>query len=124
MERINVLVSGVGGNVGQGIIKALRLSKLNLRIVGADASPYSAGLYRVDRGYLVPRAEQKDYLGVMIEICREEKIHCLMLGPDQELLTMAQNRETVEGQTGTKVIVSPARVIQTGNDKCQGRLRL
>ncbi len=117
MEKINVLVTGVGGNVGQGIIKALRLSKLNLRIIGADASPYSPGLYRVDKGLVVPRAGEKSYLSEMIRICKEEKVDCMMLGPDQELLTMAQNKEIVVKETGAKVIVSSVNVIETGNDK-------
>lgn len=117
MRRVRVLVTGVGGNVGQGILKALRLSKLNLKIVGTDASPYSAGLYRVDQGYLVPRAGQKNYLAEMIKICREEKIGCVMLGPDQELLTMAENRQIIENESGAKVIISSTNVIETGNDK-------
>ncbi len=117
MDKINVLVTGVGGNVGQGIIKALRLSKLNSRIIGADASPYSPGLYRVDKGYIVPRASEKNYLLEMIRICQKEQVHCVMLGPDQELLTMARNREIVEKETGAKVIISSVNVIETGNDK-------
>ena len=40
-----------------------------------------------------------------------------MLGPDQELLTMAQNKEIVEQDTGAKVILSSVKVIETGNDK-------
>lgn len=117
MEQINVLVTGVGGNVGQGIIKALRLSKLNLKVVGADASPYSAGLFRVDKGYLVPKAGEKNYVSEMTRICCQEKIHCVMLGPDQELLCVAQNKEIIEKKTGAKVIISSVNVIETGNDK-------
>lgn len=117
MDRINVLVTGVGGNVGQGIIKALRLSKLNLQIIGADASPFSPGLYRADKAYLVPRAGEKNYLSDMIRICKAESVHCVMLGPDQELLTMAQNKEIIEKDTGAKVIISSVAVVETSNDK-------
>ena len=48
---INVLVLGVGGNVSQGILKALRASDLDLRIVGACIGTLSTGLYMCDEGY-------------------------------------------------------------------------
>ena len=41
METINVLVLGVGGNVSQGILKALAASKLQCRVIGGCVSSLS-----------------------------------------------------------------------------------
>ena len=49
---LTVLVLGVGGNVSQGILKALAISNLKCRVVGACISPLAAGLYTVDRAYV------------------------------------------------------------------------
>ena len=49
---INVLVLGVGGNVSQGIIKALKKSRMELCIIGACISPFSAGLYKIGRAHV------------------------------------------------------------------------
>ena len=54
MEKKNVLVLGVGGNVSQGIIKALRFSQLPLKIYGACISEMSTGLYMCDESYILP----------------------------------------------------------------------
>ena len=43
MSKIRVMVTGSGSGVGQGIMKALRLSKLQLTLIAADISIYNAG---------------------------------------------------------------------------------
>jgi hypothetical protein len=51
LETLGVLVLGVGGNVSQGILKALALCTLPVRVIGACISPLSLGLYTADRAY-------------------------------------------------------------------------
>ena len=48
-RTLNVLVLGVGGNVSQGILKALAVSKLSCRVIGACIGSLSFGLYTVDQ---------------------------------------------------------------------------
>ena len=50
----NVLVTGVGSNIGQVIVKSIRMSGIQCRIIGTDMNPLSAGLFRCDKGYIVP----------------------------------------------------------------------
>ena len=46
-----VLITGVGGGVGQSIIKCLQGS--DLRVIGADSDPTAAGLHAgIDAGYI------------------------------------------------------------------------
>ena len=61
MERlVNVLITGVGGNIGQGVIKSLKMSSLKYKIVGTDIKTLSAGFFRIDKGYVVPKANERE----------------------------------------------------------------
>ena len=43
---INVLVTGAGGGVGQGVIKSLKMIEgMDIRIVAADMNELATGLY-------------------------------------------------------------------------------
>lgn len=67
MKRI--LLLGVGGNVSQGILKALRETKLDLYIVGACVSQYSSGLYLCDEALISPYANAESFIPWVIGIC-------------------------------------------------------
>lgn len=114
---LNVLVTAVGSTVGQGIVKAIKRSPLDCRIVTADASPYAAGLYRGDAGYLVPLAKRPEFIDAVIDICRKEDINAVCVGTDYELLPFATNRERIERETGATVIVSDPDTIRVADDK-------
>ncbi|NOG51580.1 MAG: hypothetical protein HND48_20760 [Chloroflexi bacterium] len=47
---LTVLVLGVGGNVSQGILKALALSTLPVRVIGACVGPGVDGAVHLRRG--------------------------------------------------------------------------
>lgn len=115
--KLNVLVTGSGGNIAQGIMKSTRLSRLNCRIITTDMNPLSAGLFRGDAGYLIPAADKPDFLKRILEICKREKIDAILVAPEAELKVFSQNKKFIEKKTKAKVIVNPFRVIEIGNDK-------
>ncbi len=117
MTKINILVTAAGGAVGQGIIKAIKLSKLNCRIVSTDAQKYSAGLYRGDAGYLVPLSKSPEFIDKIIDICNKESINAICIGTDLELRKFAENRKKIEDNTGARVIVSSPEIIRIASDK-------
>jgi carbamoyl-phosphate synthase large subunit len=51
------MVTGAGSGVGQGIIKALRLSKRHLNLIAADITPLNSALFRADEALLMPKVE-------------------------------------------------------------------
>jgi carbamoyl-phosphate synthase large subunit len=75
-----VLVLGVGGNVSQGILKALALARRELRVVAACVSHLSAGLYTVERAFLSPFAEDPDFLDWLLGVCEEEGVVAVLSG--------------------------------------------
>jgi len=115
--KINILITAVGGAVGQGIIKSIKLSTLDHSVIATDAQPFAVGLYRAKSGYTVPLAESPHFIDKIIEICNKENIHVICIGTVYELMVFAENKKRIEKETNAKVIVSPPEVIKIANDK-------
>jgi carbamoyl-phosphate synthase large subunit len=110
----SVLVTGVGGGVGQSIIKALAGS--GFAMVGVDADGRAAGLQAVPVAYRVPRADDPAYVPTLVELCAREQCRLIFPGLDPELpvLAAAATRFT---EVGVTVVVSDPKVIRVGDDK-------
>ena len=72
---INILVSGVGSLLGQGIIKTIQKSKFKTRIIGTDYFNTAVGLYWVKNGYILPDILNSSHLinkwnDKIINICK------------------------------------------------------
>ena len=82
-KPIRVLISGVGGGShGLEIMKALRLSGSKYYIFAADISDISLGLFKADKGFIVPAASDDGYIPAMLKICRKEKIGVVIHGSE------------------------------------------
>lgn len=114
---LRVLVTGVGGNVGQGVLKALAASGLASWVVGVDANPLSAGLFLVDKGYVVPRATEEEFLDSFCSIIIREQVSMVFVCADAEALSIARLREKIETTTNAFVLLSPVDTVERCADK-------
>jgi len=114
---INVMVTASGGSPGQGIIKAIKRSGLDCRIVTLDGNPEGPGLYRGDAGYLVKLAKEEGFIKDVIDICNKEKIDIILVGTDYELTKFAKNKARIESKTDAIVVVSTPEQIAIADDK-------
>lgn len=112
MNRI--LVTGVGGGVGQSILKALQGSPY--RVVAVDSEPLAAGLYAAPAAYRGLEARQPGYIDRLLEICRAENCQLLFPGLDVELLPLAEQRDRFRA-AGIVPVVSSSEVVETCDDK-------
>jgi carbamoyl-phosphate synthase large subunit len=117
MSKLNVLVLGVGGNVSQGILKALAIGKLSCRVIAACVNSLSFGLYTVDKAYISPPARDPAFTDWLIRVCREEQVHAVLSGVEPVLTVLADQAEKIHAETGALCIVSPASCLAVGNDK-------
>jgi carbamoyl-phosphate synthase large subunit len=113
---MSVLVTGVGGTAGQSVINAIRMMRERTRIVGVDMNPLSAGLYVVDKGYVIPPADDTAFVPRLVQLCGEEHIEVLIPTVDEELLPLALGRSSFEIQ-GTKIILASSRLLEKALDK-------
>jgi len=121
-RNITAVVTGVGGGVGQSIIKGLNLSMerkgdIDYRLVGVDADAFASGLYRTDVGYMVPMADEDGYVERIIEVIKEEDADILIPGSDPEVLKIAENHRGIESECDVEVLVSPEETVRIGLDK-------
>ncbi|RME46992.1 MAG: ATP-grasp domain-containing protein [Chloroflexi bacterium] len=117
MRTLNVLVTGAGGPVGQSIMKAVQFTRLPCRLVATDVHPFSVGFHWADAHYVLPAAQDPDYLTQLSAVCCRERIDALLIGSEAEMHILAQAKEAFEDETGTKVIVSSPEVLRIATDK-------
>ena len=116
---IRVGVTGVGGGVGQSIIKAVKMSTLNAKIVPIDITWDSAGFGfdGVKKGVVLPNLKGLD--SPPEEWCRyiyNGNLDCLIPGSDHELRALS-NIADEWGAFGCKVLVSNYDLVLKCEDK-------
>ncbi|QNM83977.1 ATP-grasp domain-containing protein [Sphingomonas sabuli] len=116
---MKVLVTGAGALLGQGVMRALERSSLDAKLIAADPSPLSAGLHWTDEAYLVPMANDPAYVERLGEIIAKAKPDIVIPGTDAELAVLAANREALERDYGTNILVSDERAVEIADDKYQ-----
>lgn len=113
---MSVLVTGVGGTAGQSVISALKAMRGRIRIIGVDMNPFSAGLYVVDKGYVVPSADDSNFVSQLARVCAEERVRVLIPTVDEELLPLALSKSSFEKQGTTTLLASP-QLVEKALDK-------
>jgi carbamoyl-phosphate synthase large subunit len=117
MKKVKVLVTGIGGGGhGEQILKALKMSTLQLEIVGADMTFYSKSRCIVDEFFVLPPANDDKYIEVLISECVSRGIQILFHGSEPELKKMSINRKMIE-DAGIFLPINSENVIETCMDK-------
>lgn len=114
---MKVAVTGVGGGVGQSIIKSLKNTPHE--IVGIDGEVLATGLYCVPSGYVGLYANNSRFISSIKEICEKENCQVLFPGLDVELPFLADGKDKLEKNSELKVLVSSPEVIEIADDKLQ-----
>lgn len=112
-----VLVTGAGSQVGQGIMKSLRVSGLDIHLIATDISPFNTGLYRADEGLLLPKVEEAGALEQITAKIRKARAEIVFVGSEFDLEFFAFHREHIERETGAVCMVSPIETVRIANDK-------
>ncbi len=119
---VNVAILGVGSLVGQGVIKSLRMSTLETKLIGLDFFPSAVGLHWTDSSYLLPdildpAVSDEEYIQRLVEILIHERADVLLPVLDFDVVRMAESRARIEAESGCKVVVSSSEVARIGDDK-------
>ncbi len=95
MEKKTIIVTGIGGNVGQGIVRNLRQTGHPFRIIGTNSAPFSAGNHLVDGFYEVPYAFDPGYLERMTDIIEREKADLIIPSTDFEVYYLSMSADSI-----------------------------
>lgn len=87
-------------------------------VIATDMSELAPALYDADKYYIVPKMTAPNYLDVILDICKKEKITGVLSLIDPELSLLAENVRKFEA-VGTKVIGSSYELCEMALDKFQ-----
>lgn len=113
MEEKTILVTGIGGNVGQGVLRNIRSMGRNIRLVGTDIAQFNAGCHLCDATYKVPYSYDPSYLDTVRDIVRRENISLIIPTTDYEVFYLSDAASTL----GAPVVASEASVAKRYLDK-------
>lgn len=119
MDSKKVLVTGIGGNVGQGIIRNIRNMDFPIRIIGTNISDFSSGNHLCDIFYKTPFAYEPDYITRIKEIVEYEKIDLIIPSTDYEGYYLALENKKIP----CTIAVSPVSTMEIYLDKYQTYLQ-
>ena len=115
---MKILFTRVGRRVElmQAFRKAAAELGANLTIIGADITESAPALFFCDETKIVCRIKEPEYIPQLLEICKTEKVDCLIPTIDTDLLLLAENKEKFEA-IGTKVLISAVDKVKLCRDK-------
>ncbi len=113
----NILVTGAGALLGQGILRMLQLSNFEKKIFTADPDPRSTGHWLGDYAITIPKAIDENYIEKILEIVLEHKIDAILVGTDVELPIFSKHKINFLKNYNCRIIISSEEVIEIANDK-------
>lgn len=95
MKTVNILVTGIGGPIAQGIMMGLKQME-NIQIIGADRRPLTSGHHFCDKTYQIPRyTDFKAYKKAILDIIETEEIAAVFPGLASEVDIYADFRSEI-----------------------------
>ena len=113
----NILVTGAGALLGQGILRLLQTVDFEKQVFTADPDPRSTGHWLGDFAITIPMVSNDNYLIEIKKIVEKYKIDILLVGTDVELPILAKHKADFLSIFNCRIIVSSAEVIDIANDK-------
>lgn len=113
MEKKKVLVTGIGGNVGQGIIRNILKTNFPIKVIGCNVTEFSAGNHLCDVFYRVPYAMDPLYIKEINYIVEKEKIDLILPSTDYEVYYLSKHKNELK----CNVVVSELSTAERYLDK-------
>jgi carbamoyl-phosphate synthase large subunit len=113
METRTVLITGIGGNVGQGILRNIISLKLNIKLVGIDICYFTPGNHLCDVTYVVPYSYDDNYIPSIRKIIDDEHVDLVLPSTDYEIYYLSMNKAILNAE----IVASEARTAKIYLDK-------
>lgn len=111
-----ILVSGASGIVGYGVLRSLRASGKNLRLLGTSIYEGSVAQGFCDIFDLAPHTDEAGYLQWLLETIRKYQVDLIIPGIEIDLYKWAEHVPDIES-AGARIMLNDARLISWCRDK-------
>lgn len=116
-KDLTVMVSACGYQFMPALADCIRDNgERNIRIVGTDMNDDPTIRQMVDVYYKVPAAKDPNYIDIVLDICKKEKVDIYLPTMSYELVKLIENLDRFE-EAGVKVSVSNRYSIETTCNK-------
>jgi len=124
-ESIRILVTAVGGDFGQALVKALRVSTKPVVCHGCDMDGAGVGSAFVDSFHVVPRANDPTYVEFLDRLCCSLTVDAVVPGSEPEIYILARLGNPPTLPCGIPVVCQEASWLDVYGDKltCMRTLR-
>jgi len=115
LNKHGVLITGVGGDIGQGIIRCLKDVEPDLCLLGCDIDPFAAGRELVGKFYQAPSANDSErYSNFIKKVLREKGASHIFPATETEIEFFDKYRNYFEDIT---LFINKHDIIATFLDK-------
>jgi carbamoyl-phosphate synthase large subunit len=113
---MKILITGVGGDIGNGVCRILRDSGVAAKIIGCDVHERHIGRTLCDEFRVVPRADAPGYLEAVTAIVREYAPDVVLPTSEGELRFLFRSG-SLSDLAGVPLIMANRQALEVGFDK-------
>lgn len=93
---MKILLTGIGGSASSNFLDSLRVSSLTPTIVGVDSSPEMITLSNIKDKFLLPRADDQEFISDVSKLIDRFEIDVIHMQPDAEVRVISANRNLIK----------------------------
>jgi carbamoyl-phosphate synthase large subunit len=115
MKIKKILITGAGGTPSTNFVRSLRKSGERFYFVGVDSNKYYLCRSETHENYLIPGADDPDYIPILQQIIDETSPDLIYSQPDQEILKISEHKDKLN----TRTFLPDHKTIELCQDKFQ-----
>ena len=116
IKLVRVLVTCIGGGIGQSVVDSLRMRKDKYFLIGSDGNPFNYAVPDCDITLSLPKISDRGYIESLLRAVAEHNVDIVIPGHDGELPLFAEAAQQFEAK-GCKVVVSDVDLVSLSRDK-------
>lgn len=117
MKDLTILLSASSSPSMPGMLKCFKNNgERNIKIVGVDMTADPSAKHMVDAFYRVPAATAPEYIDIILEICKKEKVDVYFPNISAEVSAVSARKEEFDA-LGVKLSVSNMESVAISNNK-------
>lgn len=117
MKNKTICICGAGGSASTNYVRSLRLAPEKFHIIGIDCNKFYLQRAETDERYLIPSADNPDYISALNDIIQKTGAEFLHAQNDAEVEMIAENRQNLL----IKTFLPPAWVVKVCQNKWASR---